>query len=254
MLSGLDRLHFEGMVHRDVKPFNVMLAEDEGGTGTVKLIDFGLSQAARGKTRPGTRAWWSARPITPRPSRRRTRTAADARCGRLFRGRDPVPDAHRPAPRRGKSTARRSICEVHGDLDCRDGTTVLRGGALAPDPARPLPGRHGHDPRRSTGSKADWRWPEGRGLFGRGPAVRAGAPRAGLAAARSEPVKVGGRGGPAPISTWTSCGGPGSTGSPGSRVRATARCATRLTGLAWEREGSRYPLTWERAARPRDGG
>lgn len=44
MLRGLDRLHYEGITHRDIKPFNVMLAEDEGGPGIVKLIDFGLSK------------------------------------------------------------------------------------------------------------------------------------------------------------------------------------------------------------------
>lgn len=38
-LDGLDFLHRRGIVHRDVKPFNLMLGSD----GTIKIIDLGLS-------------------------------------------------------------------------------------------------------------------------------------------------------------------------------------------------------------------
>lgn len=62
LASGLARLHHEGIIHRDVKPFNLMLAErppDACPPGfcladEVKLIDFGLSRlrGEQGPARP----------------------------------------------------------------------------------------------------------------------------------------------------------------------------------------------------------
>ena len=40
MLKGLERLHFAGIVHRDIKPYNMMITNDD----RVKIIDFGLSR------------------------------------------------------------------------------------------------------------------------------------------------------------------------------------------------------------------
>ena len=45
-LLGLERLHFAGIVHRDIKPYNLMITGDD----RIKIIDFGLSRV-RGEER-----------------------------------------------------------------------------------------------------------------------------------------------------------------------------------------------------------
>lgn len=46
VLDGLDRLHHAGIIHRDIKPYNILLTDDD----RVKIIDLGLSRL-RGEVR-----------------------------------------------------------------------------------------------------------------------------------------------------------------------------------------------------------
>jgi serine/threonine-protein kinase len=51
--AALSEAHGAGVIHRDIKPDNVMLCERDGGPGQAKLLDFGLAKDIAGAADPG---------------------------------------------------------------------------------------------------------------------------------------------------------------------------------------------------------
>ena len=146
--DALDAAHAQGLVHRDVKPSNVLL-DQQGGREHVYLADFGLTQsasrrAARRRAADGHRRLRRPR-ADPRRRGRRARRRVRARLpalrdahGRRSRSRAP------PRSRSSTPTSRRSRrARASGGRGCRPRSTTSSRGRWRRTPtsgSRPAPG------------------------------------------------------------------------------------------------------------------
>lgn len=73
-LLGLERLHFAGIIHRDIKPFNLMITSDD----RIKIIDFGLSRV-RGEEKMAIPGMQVGSPYYAAPEQERNPKNADER-------------------------------------------------------------------------------------------------------------------------------------------------------------------------------
>jgi len=55
ILDALAHAHARGVIHRDIKPGNVLFGHEEDGRHLLKLSDFGIARAVEGNTRAGNR-------------------------------------------------------------------------------------------------------------------------------------------------------------------------------------------------------
>lgn len=74
-LDALGRLHAEGVVHRDIKPYNLLLTSDE----SIRLIDFGLSRLRGEQTPTGPATMKVGTPYYTSPEQEADPEAADGR-------------------------------------------------------------------------------------------------------------------------------------------------------------------------------
>ncbi|MFP4255664.1 MAG: protein kinase domain-containing protein [Desulfobacterales bacterium] len=102
VLAGLDRLHHAGILHRDIKPYNVLITE----TDEARLIDFGLSHL-RGETGTVPETFKVGTPYYAAPEQQSDPDSADPRADlygagvlmwRLLTGYLPPETGSRPRP------------------------------------------------------------------------------------------------------------------------------------------------------------
>ncbi len=79
--SALAEAHGIGLIHRDIKPDNIILCERGGIPDVAKVVDFGLVKRPRRRPDPRSRAptWSRARRSTSRPRRSARPRSVDAR-------------------------------------------------------------------------------------------------------------------------------------------------------------------------------
>lgn len=140
LLQALAYVHRRGIVHRDLKPGNVLVAGHDDGTGTVKVLDFGLAamcgyQPAGGMPgtgMSGTIAYMAPEMLTGRPAEQMADLfAVGVMAYELFAGRHPfdVSDVGRLLREVLYASPDLALLEAHGEL------AEVVGRLLAKDPA-----------------------------------------------------------------------------------------------------------------------
>ena len=238
ILAGLDRLHHAGIFHRDIKPYNVLITDED----QVSLIDFGLS-LLRGEIREMPESFKVGTPFYAPPEQEADPNAVDERADlfstgvliwRMLTGF--LPPEHGSPPRPG------SLNTILGD--CFD--DFLRT-ATARDPKSRFADASAM--RRSLATAIDtWRnqLEKTCRIFSAQPADLKTGHRQSPAGRRKQPVK---------IRPDRACRffGLNPLWRPEPMVSADfenvdgQRIIDRTHGLIWQQSGERYPVDWHQA-------
>jgi len=235
ILSGLARLHAAGIIHRDIKPFNLLITDDD----TVKICDFGLSKL-RGETFSGPgnvnvgSPWYAAPEQEADPNQ--VRPAADiypvgVMLYRMLTGRLP-------------QTPREPVSHFNSDLDTCWDHMLAR--ALATDPGQRYQSAAA---MRQALDAIDAHWQDRKQRVCRlaEPAVDAGIQSIPKRSCRQRPIKIG------PDDARRQLGldalwRPEVWVANQFEQLAAGVVVDRATDLMWQQSGSVYPVTWPEAA------
>ncbi|EPR39985.1 serine/threonine protein kinase [Desulfovibrio sp. X2] len=235
LLDGLALLHEAGILHRDLKPFNVMLDDEDH----VRLIDFGLS-ARRGERHATPSGMAVGTPFYTAPEQEADPDNADERadlysvgviCWRMFTGRLP---AERADERRRASSLEPGLLEAFDDFLAR---------AVHPEPGSrfqtaPAMAQALRDAHR------DWRAALSQVCSLLDPTIAPETPAPPRPRAEPRTVRAADASAVFPLDHLSR---PAASSSADFEPAAPGTVLDRTTGLCWQQSGSHRPLDWAAA-------
>lgn len=231
-LEALRRMHHDGMIHRDVKPFNIMLTDE----GRVVLIDFGLSRLRGEEPTARPRGMVVGSPFYAAPEQEADPEQADARADLYSVG----VLLYRALTGQLPGSSLPSVSPLREELDTHWDAAFAT--LLHPDPAK-RPQTAGHAQALLHGLEAHWRQHRTEVCALHDPALPApsGPPRARPARVRPKQALEFFRLDP----LWRP------RHSTANRIEpldhTDGALLDRATGLLWQGRGSEFPLDYAQA-------
>ncbi len=236
-LDGLACLHDAGIVHRDIKPFNLLITDRDG----IKICDFGLSKM-RGERFSGPSQLNVGSPFYAAPEQEKSPDKAGPPADfyplgimlyRMLTGRLPEHPPHHREYRKASS--------LNPDLDAEWDTFIARASAAAPQ------GRFVHAGEMLQALAALTRhWERAKERTCALPGLESASKSMSPANLRSEPLKVAPRQAARRFnldSLWR----PGKYAPQAHRMAGTELVQDPYARLLWQRSGIAYPCNWMQA-------
>lgn len=238
-LQGLARLHHDRIIHRDIKPFNLIITEHD----TVKICDFGLSKL-RGENIDNPSNLKVGSPFYAAPEQEKTPDQVGLESDifsvgvvlyRLLTGKLPYENPG-DTPKR--------LSRLNTDLDSHWDDFIFE--ALATNPRERTPDARIMLQRLETLAE-DWEKKKERicRLSAQTQPPHTGSPGE-ASRVRRHPIKISSGAAPATFKMDV-LGRPVAYKQNRFQQLTPALVADHATGLVWQQSGTRYPLTWQNA-------